>query len=96
MVTTNQKSAVDRHTNKKKQSKHDTKDSRRTTREEKKEKKITKQIQNQLNKMAIRTYISIITLEVSMMVQQKQIQLGTMRLRVAQWVKDMALPSVVA
>ena len=35
MVTTNQKSTIDKHTDKKKQSKHDTKDSGQTTKENK-------------------------------------------------------------
>ena len=38
MVTANQKSTIDMHTNKKKQSKHNTKDSPQTTREEGKKK----------------------------------------------------------
>ena len=46
MVTANQKSTIDIHTNKKKQPKHNTKDSHQTTREEKGGKKQEKQIQN--------------------------------------------------
>ena len=50
MVTTNQKSIIDTHTEKKKESKHNTEDSHQTTREEnkrrKKLKRHTKQPQN--------------------------------------------------
>ena len=45
MVTANQKSTIDTHTNKKKQSKHNTKDSNQTTREGKKKDR-QKQIQS--------------------------------------------------
>ena len=84
MVTTNQNSTTDTHTNKKKQSKHNTKDSHQVPKEEKEEgkKKITKKKnpkQNKfktVNKMAIRAYISIITLEDP-----------TKRCRLAEWVQ---------
>ena len=58
IVTTNQKSIIDIHTKKKKQSKHITKDSHQITREQKKEKK-KPDLQNNpqtMNKMAIKTY----------------------------------------
>ena len=46
MVTANQKSTIDTHKNKKKQSKYNTKDSHQTIREEGKKKDQQKQIQN--------------------------------------------------
>ena len=68
-VTANQKSTRDTHTNKKNQFKYNTKDSHQTTRGENKrrreEKKATKTNPKQVNKMAIRIYISIITLNVN-------------------------------
>ena len=54
MVTTNQKSTIDTHTNKKKQSKHNTKDSHQATREQKKGRKKTNKTKSKtVNKMAI-------------------------------------------
>ena len=59
MVTANQKSTIDIHTKKKKESKHNTKDSHQITREENKRgrKKTCKNKSKTINKMAIRTYI---------------------------------------
>ena len=67
MVTANQKSTIDIHTKKKKESKHNTKDSHQITREENKRgrKKTCKNKSKTINKMVIRTYISIITLNVT-------------------------------
>ena len=66
MVTTIQKSIVDIHTKKKKESKHNTKDSHKIIREQKKgEKKNYKDKSKTINKMAVRTYISIINLNVN-------------------------------
>ena len=60
MVTVNQKSIIDTHTNKKKKSKHNTKDSHQTTREENKarreEKRSTKTNPKQLTKWHTYTY----------------------------------------
>ena len=54
------------HTNEKKQFKHNVKDSHQTTREQKKERKKTNKNKSKtINKVAIRTYISIITLNVN-------------------------------
>ena len=84
MVTTNQKSIIDIHTKKEKESQHNTKDSHQITREENKtgkrkkrkrgkgkgkrgkgKKKTYKNKSKTINKMAIRTYVSIITLNVN-------------------------------
>ena len=64
MVTANKKSIIDIHTIKKTESKHNTKDSHQITRVENKKgrKKTYKNNSTTINKMAIRTYISIITL----------------------------------
>ena len=66
-VTENQKSTIDIHANKKKQSKYNTKDSHQTTREENKRRreKTNKNKSKTVNKMAIRTQISMITLNVN-------------------------------
>ena len=64
MVTTNQKSVIDKHTKKRKEFKHNTKDSHQITREESKRRKTEKNYKNKqktMNKMAITTYLSIIT-----------------------------------
>ena len=65
MVTANPKSIIDIHTKKKKESKHNTENSYQITREEKKrgkeEKKTYKNKSKTINKMAIRTYILIIS-----------------------------------
>ena len=69
MVTANQKSTIDIHTQKKKQSKHNMKDIHQVIREESKgvreEKKTYKNKFETINKMAIRTHILIITLNVN-------------------------------
>ena len=70
MVNANQKSIIDIHTKKKRQSKHTTKDSQqitenRTKRRRKGGKKTYKNKSKTINKMVIRTYISIITLNVN-------------------------------
>ena len=68
-ATANQKSTTDTHTNKKNQLKNNTKDRYQITRGENKrrreEKKSSKSKSKTLNKMAIRTYASIITLNVN-------------------------------
>ena len=66
MVTTNQKS-IDKIINKKKQSNLNTKDSHQNTREQGKKgrKKTNENKSKTINKMAIKTYISIITLKVN-------------------------------
>ena len=68
MVTVDKKSTIDIHTKKKKQSKHNSKDSHQIPREEnergREEKRLTNQILT-INKMAITTYISIITSNVN-------------------------------
>ena len=67
MVTVKQNTDI--HTNKKKDSKHKIKNSHQITREENKRVKAEKQTYKNkfktVNKMAVRTYISIITLNVS-------------------------------
>ena len=68
MVTANQKSTIDTHRNKKKQSIHNSKDSYQTTREENKrrweEKKTNKNKSKTAHQMATRTHISIMTFNV--------------------------------
>ena len=67
MVIANQKSTIDTHTYKKNQSKYNTKDSHQTKREQEKRrsKKSNKNKSKRVNKMAVRTYISVITLNVN-------------------------------
>ena len=69
MGTANQKSTTNIHTKKKKKSKANTKDSHQIIREENKrgreEEKTYKNKYKTINKMAIRIYISIITLSVN-------------------------------
>ena len=65
MVTTNQKSVMYIHKKTKKESKHNTENSHQITREENKRRKGGKRPTKTINKMAIRTYILIITLNVS-------------------------------
>ena len=64
-ITANQKSTIDTQTNKKSQLKYNIKDSHQTRRgknkRRRKEKKRNKNKSKAINKMAIRTYISIIT-----------------------------------
>ena len=67
-VTANQKSTVDTHRNKTNQLKYNTKDSHQTTRAENKRRREGKRATKtnpKVNKMAVRTYISIIVLNVS-------------------------------
>ena len=59
MVTANQKSIIDTHTQKRKESKHNTKDSHQITREQKRRKKTFKNKSKTINKMAIKTHMSI-------------------------------------
>ena len=63
----NQKSTIDPNTNKKNKLKYNTKDSHQITREQEKKrgKKSNKNKSKTINKMAIRTYISIISLMVN-------------------------------
>ena len=70
LVTINIKSIINTQTKKKKESKHNTKDSHQITGEENKrrrkgKKKPYKSNPKTINKLAIRTYISIITLNVN-------------------------------
>ena len=85
MVTANPKPAIDTHTNKKKQSIHNSKDSYQTTREENKrrweEKKTNKNKSKTMNKMAIRIYISIIILDVNVLKTPNK------RHRLAKWIQ---------
>ena len=66
-ISANQKTTIDTQTNKKNQLKYNTKDSHQTTRGEKKKRreKSNRNKSEAINKMAIRTYISIITLNVN-------------------------------
>ena len=66
MGNANQTTTIDKHTQKKKQPKHNTKDGHQTTREQKKEgkKKTYKNKSKTIKEMATGTYISIITLNV--------------------------------
>ena len=66
-ITANQKSTIDTQTNKKNHLKYNTKDSHQTRRGEykKRRKKSNKNKCKAINKMAIRTYISTITLNVN-------------------------------
>ena len=83
MGTTNQISAIDTHTKKKKQSKHNTKDRHQVKREQKKKgrKKTFKNKSKTMNKTAIRTYILIITLNVN------GLNAPTKRHRLAEWIQ---------
>ena len=73
LVATNQKSIIDTHTKKRKESKHNTKDRHQITREESKRKrkkqtnkKTTKKTHlKTVTKMTISTYLPIITLNVN-------------------------------
>ena len=67
MVTTNQKSIIDIHTKKKKKSKYNIKNSYQITREKKRKgrKKTYKTKSKTIDKMAVRTYILMITLNVN-------------------------------
>ena len=62
MVTTNQKPEADTHMNNKKQSIHNSKDTHQTTKEENKRRREEKRPTKTIIKMAIRTYILIITI----------------------------------
>ena len=83
MGTTNQKSTIDKHTKKKKQSEHNTKDSHQITRGQKRKgrKKTYKNKAKTINKIVIRTYISIITLNVN------GLNAPTKRQRLAEWIQ---------
>ena len=67
MGSANQKTAIDLHTNKKKQSKHNAKDNPQITGEKKEERKKrpAKTNPKTIKKMAVRSYISIITLNIN-------------------------------
>ena len=82
-VIANQKSTSDAQTNKKTQHKYNTKDSHQTTRGEnnRRRKKSNKNKSKAINKMAIRAYISIITLNVN------GINTPTKRHRLAEWIQ---------
>ena len=84
MVTANWKSTIDTHTKEKKQSKHNTKASHQITKKEKKRKGGKKTYKNKsktINKRAIRTYISIITLNVN------GLKAPTKRHRLVKWIQ---------
>uniref|UniRef100_A0A8D1HM73 exodeoxyribonuclease III n=1 Tax=Sus scrofa TaxID=9823 RepID=A0A8D1HM73_PIG len=87
-VTANQKSTTDTQTNKKNQLKYNTKDSHQTRRGENKKRREEKSNKNKsktVNKMAIRTYISIITLNVN------GLNAPTKRHRLAEWIQKQDL-----
>ena len=65
MVMSNQISIINIHTKKKKESKHNIEYSHQITRQENKRKMTNKDKSKTINKMAIRTYISIIALNVN-------------------------------
>ena len=83
MATTNRKSTIDTHTKKKKESKHNAKDSYQITREEEKKgkNKTYKNKSKTINKIAIRTYILIITLNVN------KLNAPTKRHRLTEWLQ---------
>ena len=84
MVTANQKSTIDTHTKKKKQSKYNIKVSHQITREENKrgrEEKIYNNKSKTITEMAIRTNILIITLNVN------RLNAPTKRHRLAEWIQ---------
>ena len=84
MVTTNWKSTIDTHTKKKKESKRNTKVSHQITREKQKRtgrKKTYKNKSTTISKMAVRTYISVITLNIS------GLNAPTKRHRLAEWIQ---------
>ena len=82
-VTANQKSTIALQRNKKNQLKYNTKDSHQTTRGEnnRRRKKSNKNKSKAINNMAIRTYISIITLYVN------GLNAPTKRHRLAEWIQ---------
>ena len=83
MVTANKKSTIDIHMKKKKESKHNTKNSHQITKEQKRKgrKKTYKNKCKTINKMAVRTYISIITLNVNGLNAPTKIH------RLAEWIQ---------
>ena len=84
MVTANQKSTIDTHTKKKKQSKYNIKVSHQITREENKrgrEEKIYNNKSKTITEMAIRTNILIITLNVN------RLNAPTKRHRLDEWIQ---------
>ena len=82
MVTANRKSTVGTHTEKKKESKHNTKDSQ-IIREQKRmgRKKTYKNKSKTINNMIVRTHISIITLNVN------ELNALTKGHRLAEWIQ---------
>ena len=84
-ITANPKSTIDTQTNKKNQLKYNTKGSHQTTRGEntrrRDEKKSNKNKYKGINKMAIRTYISIIFLNVN------GLNAPTKRQRLTEWIQ---------
>ena len=88
MGNANQKTTIATHTKKKKQSKHNTKHGHQTTRKENKrgrEEKRPKKKPKTINKMAIRIYISVITLNVN------GLNAPTKRHRLAEWIQKQDL-----
>ena len=64
IITINQKSIIDTHTQNKEKSKHNSKESHQIKREENKGKeRKKKELKKKINKMTINTYVSVITLE---------------------------------
>ena len=78
---TNQKSIIDTHNTKRKESKHNTIDSHQITREENKRRNKKVQKQPPINKTAISTHLSIITLNVN------ELNAPMKRHRVAEWIE---------
>ena len=83
MVTADRTFTIDTYTKKKKESKHNTKSSHQITREQKrKERENTyKNKSKTINKTAISTYISIITLNVN------RLNISTKRQRLTEWIQ---------
>ena len=88
-ITANQKSTIDTQTKKENQLKYNTKDRHQTTRGENKrrreQKRATKINPKTVNKMAIRTYVLIITLNVN------ELNAPTKRQRLAEWIQKQDL-----
>ena len=82
MVTTMQKPIVDTQEIKKKKSKHTTIEHQITNKTSKRRRKKLQNNQKSINKMAISTYLSIITLNVN------GINPSIIRYRVAEWIKQ--------
>ena len=88
LVTTDQKMTIDTKTNKRKQFEHNTKDTHQITREQNKRGREEKKKSQTINKMAIGTYLSIITLSVN------GLNAPAKRYRLAEWIQKQDMYSL--